>query len=297
MSVAIAGKRRKERRIMVPKQALRKTDIFRVWMSFVFIILVIFGVKGCIGSSRKSALYSAPTINLIEPVRSINGIPVYAGDVSIELLYADKESWKGFVEVVDDDTYKQEKQTFLSKVLAGRLFGGMLYDISSNIPKAMSSISWEELKRKNDTKYWIRAAALVDTIQYESGLDRILYSFFGRIVDVICGRLVDRKEVGTDNIFYVYNLGEFKPFYVSSLRSKDLSASIKHFTYLKLRGPFIKHYDLLELKLIEDDYDKIREALNGDIPQGYEIVKFEGKQILLKQDSDMVLDTYLKKWC
>lgn len=54
-------------------------------------------------------------------------------------------------------------------------------------------------------------------------------------------------------------------------------------------------YPMLELKVVDDNTQNLRDALDGKIPEGYELVEYENNEkFLLKKETLMKLDDYLK---
>ncbi len=50
----------------------------------------------------------------------------------------------------------------------------------------------------------------------------------------------------------------------------------------------LKGVGKLEFKLVEEDQEKIKQALSGDVPEGYELKKFDGKDYLLVSEPEIV---------
>lgn len=52
-------------------------------------------------------------------------------------------------------------------------------------------------------------------------------------------------------------------------------------------------YPILKLKLVDDDLERLRLALAGQTPDGYEFIEHENEKFLLKKEVAMALDDYL----
>ncbi len=177
------------------------------------IVLLVLGVRGCVGSSRKSVAAKSPAVELPASPRSRQGIPVYDSDIGLKFTGS-----VAFLEIVPDDVYQREKSTFLRSLFPGRLLGGEVIFVNGVSEWAIQA---KKYAGSGERTYWIRGASHTGTITYKQNLDRILYSLVGRVVDGICGSLVDRRGSGGlygPDEFHTYALGQFKAFRISAAR-------------------------------------------------------------------------------
>ncbi len=66
----------------------------------------------------------------------------------------------------------------------------------------------------------------------------------------------------------------------------------------KSAANLVYKYQLLELKFVEDDAEKVKQATDGNLLAGYDFVDVsadQGNKVLLKKDAAMVFDTYLEE--
>lgn len=199
---------------------MRKTIPIIIALSII--LGIIFGLRSCVSHSRENSLTGAPTTQFVGSTTTKNGLTAYSGDISLQVL----SSGKKFIEIVDDETYKKEKDRLLVKIFAGRLFGGRIYELSSGA-KATLSIPLSDLRKPTDNKYWVRAAGFSSDTEYESRLERILYTLVGVPTDVMSGFFIDIEYLPNDRkVFHTYSLGPFQPFWILSSSANDLTDSV-----------------------------------------------------------------------
>jgi hypothetical protein len=173
----------------------------------VVILILVLGVRGCVGSSRRSVAAQSPAVELPASPGSQEGIPIYDGDIRVKFSGS-----VAFVEIVPDDVYQREKSTFLRSLFPGRLLGGEVIFING---VNEWTIEAKKFSGNGEKTYWIRGASHTSTITYKENLDRIIYSLVGRVVDGICGYLPDEKDPGglySPDEFHNYAVGQFKAF-------------------------------------------------------------------------------------